>query len=214
MIETVNELFSNDAVYAQIPSPELLRLMGLLKSSFLFAKKFNNDKDLRMRLWREGFMKQPPNLLKQESGSASTYVSILLRMYHDESDERKRSRTDTEAALVPLCADIIRSYTLLDEESQQRNIIAWRPVVVDVLEGYTNFPEDGFTKQITVFYPLAVDLLNKDVGVDVRLALQGLLRRVGETKLGIPPASPRTTSPDGMHRVPTTSRSRRASRRD
>ncbi len=53
MIETVNELFSNEAVYAQIPSTELLRLMALLKKSFLFARKFNNDKELRMRLWRE-----------------------------------------------------------------------------------------------------------------------------------------------------------------
>ncbi|EHL01556.1 putative protein transport protein SEC7 [Glarea lozoyensis 74030] len=150
MIETVNELFSNDAVYAQIPSPELLRLMGLLKKSFLFAKKFNENKELRMRLWREGFMKQPPNLLKQESGSAATYVSILLRMYHDEGEERKRNRNDTEAALVPLCADIIRGFTLLEEESQQRNIIAWRPVVVDVMEGYTNFPREGFEKYIEI----------------------------------------------------------------
>ena len=102
MIETVNELFSNDTVYAQIPSPELLRLMAVLKKSFLFGKKFNADKELRMRLWREGFMKQPPNLLKQESGSAATYVSILLRMYHDEGAERKRSRSETEAALIPL----------------------------------------------------------------------------------------------------------------
>ena len=101
MIETVNELFSNDAVYAQIPSSELLRLMSLLKGSYSFAKRFNNNKDLRMRLWREGFMKQPPNLLKQESGSAATYVNILVRMYHDEGDERRRSRADTEAALIP-----------------------------------------------------------------------------------------------------------------
>ena len=101
MIETVNELFSNDAVYAQIPSSELLRLMGLLKSSYSFAKKFNNNKDLRMSLWREGFMKSPPNLLKQESGSAATYVNILVRMYHDEGDERKKSRSETEAALIP-----------------------------------------------------------------------------------------------------------------
>lgn len=101
MIETVNELFSNDAVYAQIPSSELLRLMALLKSSYSFAKKFNNNKDLRMRLWREGFMKQPPNLLKQESGSAACYVSILVRMYHDEGEERRRSRAETEAALIP-----------------------------------------------------------------------------------------------------------------
>jgi brefeldin A-inhibited guanine nucleotide-exchange protein len=185
MIETVNELFSNDAVYAQIPSPELLRLMALLKKSFLFAKKFNENKELRMRLWREGFMKQPPNLLKQESGSAATYVSILLRMYHDTSDERLRNRSDTEAALVPLCADIIRGFVDLEEESQQRNIIAWRPVVVDVLEGYTNFPQEGFEKYVEVFYPLGVELLNRDLGGEVRVALQGLLRRVGEVKLGL-----------------------------
>lgn len=101
MIETVNELFSNDAVYAQIPSSELLRLMALLKGSYSFAKRFNNNKDLRWRLHREGFMKQPPNLLKQESGSAATYISILVRMYHDEGEERRRNRDATEAALIP-----------------------------------------------------------------------------------------------------------------
>ncbi len=185
MIETVNELFSNDAVYAQIPSPELLRLMSLLKKSFLFAKKFNENKDLRMRLWREGFMKQPPNLLKQESGSAATYVSILLRMYHDENPERKSNRAETENALVPLCADIIRGFTELEEESQQRNIMAWRPVVVDVLEGYTNFPREGFEKYVEVFYPLGVELLGREMGVEVRLSLQGMLRRLGEVKLGL-----------------------------
>ncbi|KAG9240854.1 hypothetical protein BJ878DRAFT_570682 [Calycina marina] len=185
MIETVNELFSNDAVYARIPSPELLRLMGLLKKSYLFAKKFNENKELRMQLWREGFMKQPPNLLKQESGSAATYVSILVRMYHDESEERKSSRANTEAALVPLCADIIRAFAQLEEESQQRNILAWRPVVVDVLDGYTNFPIEGFEKYVEVFYPLSIELLNRDTGVEVRLALQNLLRRVGEVKLGV-----------------------------
>ena len=101
MIETVNELFSNNEVYAQIPSPELLRLMALLKKSYVFAKRFNSDNDLRRRLFQQGFMKQPPNLLKQESGSAATYVSILVRMYFDESEERRRSRPETEAALIP-----------------------------------------------------------------------------------------------------------------
>ena len=101
MIETVNELFSNNEVYAQIPSPELLRLMALLKKSYVFAKRFNNDNELRRRLFQQGFMKQPPNLLKQESGSAATYVSILVRMYFDDSDERRRNRAETEAALIP-----------------------------------------------------------------------------------------------------------------
>merc|ERR1712000_746822 len=195
MIETVNELFSNDTVYAHIPSTELLRLMALLKRPFQFARKFNEDKELRMRLWREGFMKQPPNLLKQESGSAATHVSILLRMYHDDSEERKSNRGDTEAALVPLCADIIRGFTILEEESQQRNIIAWRPVVVDVLEGFVNFPREDFEKYIETFYPLGVDLLNRDMGAEVRMALQGLLRRVGEIKLGLPERTDLPSSP-------------------
>lgn len=185
IIETVNELFTNDNVYVQIPSLELLRLMSLLKKSYLFAKKFNNDKELRMQLWREGFMKQPPNLLKQESGSAATYVNILLRMYHDDGEERKKNRAGIEAALVPLCADIIRGFTQLDEDAQQRNIIAWRPVVVDVMDGYTNFPHDGFEKHIDVFYPLAVDLLGRELGAEIRVSLQNLLRRVGEVKLGL-----------------------------
>jgi len=185
MIETVNELFSNDSVYTQIPSSELLRLMALLKKSFLFAKRFNADKDLRMRLWREGFMKQPPNLLKQESGSAATYVSILFRMFADASPERQESKADVEAALVPLCQDIIRGYLALDEESQHRNIMAWRPVVVDVLEGYAAFPREAFSSHINNFYPLCVELLNKDLGLELRTALLLVLRRVGEVGLGI-----------------------------
>ena len=185
MIETVNELFSNKAVYAQIPSPELLRLMALLKKSFLFAKRFNADKDLRMRLWREGFMKQPPNLLKQESGSAATYVAILFRMYGDAAPERRGSRGDVESALVPLCQDIVRGYVALDEESQHRNMVAWRPVVVDVLEGYAAFPREGFTAHIPSFYPLVVELLGKDLGQELRAALLLVLRKVGEVGLGI-----------------------------
>ncbi|KAK7431341.1 guanine nucleotide exchange protein for ADP-robosylation factor [Neonectria magnoliae] len=185
MIETVNELFGNDTVYAHIPSTELLRLMALLKRSFQFARRFNEDKELRMRLWREGFMKQPPNLLKQESGSAATYISILFRMFADNAPERLQSRPDVEAALVPLCKDIIAGYSSLEEESQHRNIVAWRPVVVDVLEGFATFPADAFTSHIPDFYPLAVDLLTKDLTPDLRSALFVVLRRVGEVGLGI-----------------------------
>lgn len=186
MIETVNELFSNDNVYTQIPSDELLRLMAVLKKSFLFAQRFNNDKELRMRLWREGFMKQPPNLLKQESGSAATYIAILFRMFADTDPRRSESKADVENALVPLCKSIIRSYITLDEESQHRNIVAWRPVVVDVLEGYSAFPEASFRSHVQAFYGLVVDLLGtKEMTGELKGAILGVLRRVGQVELGI-----------------------------
>lgn len=94
-----------------------------------------------------------------------------------------------------LCADIIRGYVQLDEDSQQRNIVAWRPVVVDVMEGYTNFPRDGFEKHIDTFYPLAVDLLSRELGSEIRLALQSLLRRVGEVRMGMVPAQTPVQTP-------------------
>lgn len=78
--------------------------------------------------------------------------------------------------------DIIRGFAILDEETQQRNIVAWRPVVVDVMEGYTNFPEKDFDRHVDTFYPLAVELLGREPGPDIRVALQNLFRRVGEVK--------------------------------
>ena len=101
-----------------------------------------------------------------------------------------------------LCADIIRNYIELDEETQVRNITAWRPVVVDVMEGYTHFPRDTFERHVETFYPLGVELLSRDLGHEVRLALQSLLRRIGEVRMGMPPfqtpsatpTSPRSTA--------------------
>jgi brefeldin A-inhibited guanine nucleotide-exchange protein len=196
MIETVQELFTNEAVYEKIPSGELLRLMSVLKKSYHFAKRFNADRDLRSRLFREGFMKQPPNLLKQESGSASVYVGILFRMYHDTSTDRAASRAQTEAALIPLCEDIIASYIELDDETQQRNIMTWRPVVVTVLDGYLNFPAAEFERLVPTFAPLTVGLLGTELSSDVQRSVQALVMRIFETKLGtervglMPPASP------------------------
>jgi len=46
-------------------------------------------------------MKQLPNLLKQESSSAATYVSILIRMYNDPQPNRAQSKAGVEDALMP-----------------------------------------------------------------------------------------------------------------
>jgi brefeldin A-inhibited guanine nucleotide-exchange protein len=203
MIETVQELFTNEAVYEKIPSNDLLHLMAVLKKSYHFAKRFNANRELRSRLFREGFMKQPPNLLKQESGSASVYVSILFRMYHDTSTDRAASRSDTEAALIPLCEDIIASYIELDEETQQRNIVTWRPVVVTVLDGYANFPAAEFDKNIHVFSPLVVGLLGTEMSPEVQRSVQSLVMRVFELKLG--------TERDGVRMMAPVTRSPRGS---
>lgn len=185
MIETVHELFTNDAVYNCIPSPELLRLMQLLRKSYLFAKRFNADRELRARLFREGFMRSPPNLLKQESGAAGVFVGILFRMVADSAEEKVASRPETEGALVPLTVEIVEGFVGLDEESQQRNIVTWRPTVVDVVDGWAAFPDEVFARHVQEFAPLVVGLLGREMGGELQRAVQGLVARVFETGLGI-----------------------------
>lgn len=102
-----------------------------------------------------------------------------------------------DANIYSLCADIIRNFTSLDDETQQRNIVAWRPVVIDVIEGYTNFGMDGFTKHIDNFYPLIITLLEKEVTNDMRSVVWAFLRRTGECRFGMPeyvPVRPRLDS--------------------
>lgn len=89
LIETTHELLQNAGVYTKIPPGELLKLMASLDESYRFARKFNADKDLRMALWKVGFMRDLPNLLRQESTSAATLVNVLLRMYGDVPAEKR-----------------------------------------------------------------------------------------------------------------------------
>jgi hypothetical protein len=37
--------------------------------------------------------------------------------------------------------EIVEGYVSLDEEHQQRNIIAWRPTLVEILDGFVSFSD-------------------------------------------------------------------------
>jgi brefeldin A-inhibited guanine nucleotide-exchange protein len=50
---------------------------------------------------RVGFMKQLPNLLKQESSAAATLINVLLRMYRDPRDAHRATRNGVLGRLVP-----------------------------------------------------------------------------------------------------------------
>ena len=80
------------------------------------------------------------------------------------------------------------------------------------MEGYTNFPRVDFEKHIETFYALAVDLLNRDMGVEIRLALQGLLRRIGEIRMGMGPVQTPVQTPTSPRSVSSAYFGRRASR--
>ncbi|KAI8971778.1 hypothetical protein BDF20DRAFT_948087 [Mycotypha africana] len=184
LIQTVNDLLSKDAVYCAYPATHLMTLMGCLGHSFNFAKRFNVDNDLRMALFRFGFMKQLPNLLKQETSSGGCYVSVLMRMYAnlENISDRDDKRDEIERVLIPLCNEIFKLYAELDPETKPKNIAAWTPVVVNILNGLAQLQDEDFLKHVPQFYLPSVELLGQEnLLPEIRLALRTLLLRVGKS---------------------------------
>ena len=197
LIDTTNELLHNPTVYAQVPPDQLLRLLNTLQDSYEFSKKFNADKDLRMALWKVGFMKQLPNLLKQESSSAATIISILVKMHDDERQTHKDARSAIRKRFVPLAEDIVMNFLPLEPDTQARNIAAWTPVVSDILRGVCSFedtvvPKAGeepseetstFSFYAPVFYPLTVELVGKEsLAMEITNSLKSFLWKIGLAK--------------------------------
>ncbi|WFD28283.1 guanine nucleotide exchange protein for ADP-robosylation factor [Malassezia nana] len=164
LIETTNELLQNAQVYEAVPIDQLLRLTAALEDSYRFSRRFNADRELRTALWKVGFMKQLPNLLKQESTSASTLVYVYLRMHRDHRTHVDAHRRQVSDRFLPLAEDIITGYLPLDNETQARNIAAWTPVVAQVVQGLADMCEADPEAQkaaTPTFFLLVVELLDK-----------------------------------------------------
>ncbi|KAJ3788433.1 sec7 guanine nucleotide exchange factor [Lentinula aff. detonsa] len=182
LIETTNDLLRNENVYNTIPPEQLLKLMGVLDHSYQFARMFNEDKDLRTGLWKVGFMKHLPNLLKQESSSASTLVHVLLQMYYDPRPAHQTARSQIADRFLPLSLGVIEDYNKLRADSQAKNIIAWTPVVEEILDGFCRLDDKAFARYLPAIYPLAADLLARELPTSVRQCLRTYFIRVGHTQ--------------------------------
>jgi brefeldin A-inhibited guanine nucleotide-exchange protein len=159
-------------------------------------------------------MKQLPNLLKQESSSASTLVNNLLRMYEDPRSDRQTSRASVLERFLPLSLNILHDFNALDGESQVRHIAAWSPVICEILGGYSDFDDQTvrcrvsrappalalatdatvpcpsacqFESSLPSLYPLLTDALGRENAPEVMNAVRQTFVRTGRVK-GIVPA--------------------------
>ncbi|CCG80699.1 putative Guanyl-nucleotide exchange factor [Taphrina deformans PYCC 5710] len=180
LIEALSELLiKNKQVYEAAPVKEVCELLEVLKQSWLFAKRFNADRELRISLWKMGFMKQLPNLLRQEVASASGYINVSLQLY---GDRRMQTLQDEQisAQVIPTCEDLLVEFTRLDE-ANARNVSAWRPVICDIFRAYTSFGREEFLLHLDIFYVQATEILRmENVDGELRKCLEMLFKRAGE----------------------------------
>ncbi|EGV59934.1 Sec7-domain-containing protein [Yamadazyma tenuis ATCC 10573] len=180
MIESLSELFENDVFYEAVPYEYLKDLADLLNESFKFSKNFNDDYDLRVRLWNAGIIERLPNLLKQESSSSAVFINIMFRMYCDDDKTNTESKEYIIDTIVPLCTDIIQQYSEFDETNQQRNLSTWKPVIIEIFQGFYELDESDFRKHVPVMYESTLKLFSRTLSAELRGSIKTFFTRVGE----------------------------------
>lgn len=92
-------------------------LLDCLDRSYRFAKEFNQELGLRLKLWNDGFMadlKQLPGLNAQEREAISNYLKILFRMYFQPKEGLNFEGNSKK--LFDLCSKVLKDYVLQHSE--------------------------------------------------------------------------------------------------
>jgi brefeldin A-inhibited guanine nucleotide-exchange protein len=169
IIQTLTELLavkqpSNVSWY--IKSKHMMKLLECFEKSYRFARKFNSDMPLRIALYKIGFMKQLPNLLKQETTAVHSLIVNLNRLYLEAIDpskeipngvltpfdlatDRCQVADQIKTLLFGIAQDVLEQYNGLEPGVKQRNIVAWSPVVIAILTELSLLPDE----QVSISLP-------------------------------------------------------------
>jgi brefeldin A-inhibited guanine nucleotide-exchange protein len=103
VVETLEHVLesANDRIYRALPNQQLMQLLECFASSYHLARVFNETMPLRESLFKMGYMKQLPNLLKQETMSVNVYLKYLVKIYVDVDPKRASERAAAEPRLIP-----------------------------------------------------------------------------------------------------------------
>lgn len=179
MIQVLSELFDKDEFYANIPYENLIVLTKLLEASYNFAKNFNEDYKLRVRLWNAGVVDKLPNLLKQETSAIGVYISILFRLYSDEGKSTPEAREKIVDTIIPISVALLKRWHDFATREEMRNMDSWTPVVVEILQALTELQDPDFTKACRLTYLHATALLVSPLTAEIREVLKAYLDRAG-----------------------------------
>ena len=126
------------AIAAMGPS-DRSRILKLIYSSYVVARAFNSMFALRHAIWKQGWVAQMPNLVKQETVSYSIFIVLLFGCYKCVGDNDDvsllidsdlcKSVPDT---IIVHTMDLLDRFTvfLTDPVKNQRDISHWSPIVM------------------------------------------------------------------------------------
>ena len=116
----------------------IILLCDCLEESWEFAHQFNENEELRYNLWKAGFMKQRPNLHKQETTSIMSLINILLKIV---------GNAEVEERFTKVIEKLILTYLKMNkQESRNNSKNQLKPAIELVLDYFVGAGEDIFDR--------------------------------------------------------------------
>ncbi|KAI8897602.1 hypothetical protein BC833DRAFT_621081 [Globomyces pollinis-pini] len=162
VIQTIHKILTSNRcneVYDSFHHRHIYMFGDALYKSYIFARAFNEDLEVRKSLHQMGFMKQLPNLLKQETSSVSAYLTLLSKIYCDNTLKNRSMAKEMENRLIPLSYNLVANFCSFDKTQQSHSINSWLPVMESIVRGFAEYQDDQFESNIAYFYSYFAKLL-------------------------------------------------------
>jgi brefeldin A-inhibited guanine nucleotide-exchange protein len=200
-IQTITDILQTSnplPVFNFIKSQHIARIMDCMEKSYYFARKFNADMDLRLALYRIGFMKQLPNLLRQETTAVSSLLTNILRLVSDANgriaempkgiqapfdtpEDRRQNVKQFEQTVSRISSEVLTHYCSLEPAVKQRNMSAWNSVIIRILKGLGEMDDAKFSAQLRRLYRSIIDIVQShEMDAELRKAVSVILLRVDD----------------------------------
>jgi brefeldin A-inhibited guanine nucleotide-exchange protein len=181
MIQSVKDisLTERESAFDLMPYGCQMRWLECLRKSYALARDFNANYMLRLQLWKSGFVPQMPNLIKQETSAAATYISLLFRLYKREVE----SESWLKCTMFELILEVTERYThmLQDSEKHRKELATWAPMIVIILDELVQLnwelDRDLFSR-VQELFQLSLLLMNAE-DANIRASLQKFLGKIG-----------------------------------
>ena len=131
LIQIADDILADDDKVARMSETNFHILMQALKKSYSFANMFNKSNEIRSLLKKKLGTKRLPNLLRQETTCASTYLRVLFSVYSmsSRSDLQNVYEVEIEDVCTHVCSTFVN--TLANDEVHENAV--WRPVMMTLL---------------------------------------------------------------------------------
>ncbi|XP_065194608.1 brefeldin A-inhibited guanine nucleotide-exchange protein 1-like isoform X3 [Sycon ciliatum] len=164
---------SGSAMVPLLNAKQLLSLVNMLLKSHDFAKSFNQNEDLRTKLWKAGFMDRlKPNMWSQEVASIACALRLLFLIYEAE---RFSSHWDAvELQLMDVWRTAIAYFCLLSSQKQRHE---WLGVLLLLFDRLGSMQSDRFechllSEEASILF----DMLPLELDPEIRCTMRNLLK--------------------------------------